>query len=86
MQVLEVADATTAELSADDRPGFRREQVNGNQGGAATRFSDWRWIITIPAGTLRLVPDGRHLDLDTRDPLLGSVHALAEQLSGTATP
>ncbi|MEC3953104.1 AraC family transcriptional regulator [Nocardia sp. CDC153] len=40
------------------------------------------WIINIPADYLHLSPDGPpHLALDARDPLLGSVLALADQLS-----
>lgn len=40
------------------------------------------WILNVPTNSLRLSPKGPpHLELDAHDPLLGSVLALAEQLS-----
>ncbi|GAB2544530.1 AraC family transcriptional regulator [Nocardia heshunensis] len=173
MSELVVASDAAADLSRDDRPGYWREQVAANQGGARIDFGDWPnfegalrvqrlsnfqlgdfqnvqfesteisyertraeveadgdrsarlliprsgpfgieqhdtrvqlrpgqigvvdwgqrmvlshgdhvygWILNIPADFLRLSPDGPpHLALDANDPLLGSVVALAEQLS-----
>lgn len=172
MPELVVGTDTTSELSEGDRPGYWREQVSANQGGARVNFNDWPhfngslrvqrltnyrlgdfqnvafesteiayertrteieadgdrsarlliprsgnlgieqygtrvqlqpgqmgvvdwgqrmvlshgdnvrgWILNVPADTLHLSPGVSHLELDARDPLLGSVLALAEQLS-----
>ncbi|MEU1426232.1 AraC family transcriptional regulator [Nocardia sp. NPDC005746] len=41
MSELVVVSDTTTELSKHDRPGYWREQVSANQGGARVDFADW---------------------------------------------